>query len=66
MTAANAERVVADLNQTRMSLFTTMQKLNRFYRKDDKLVRRAQSFYDLFADFTKECEQELKAKLSNK
>jgi hypothetical protein len=66
MTATSAKSVIADLDRTRMSLFGAMQTLNRYYRKDDKLVRRAQSFYDMFADFKQECERELKTRLEER
>ncbi len=63
LTPASAKRVLDDLDKTRMSLFGAMQTLNSYYRKDDKLVRRAASFYEMFADFKRDCEQEFKAKL---
>jgi len=66
LTAASAKRVLEDLNRTRMSLFGAMQTLNRYYRKDDRLVRRAASFYETFADFKRDCEQELKTRLEDR
>jgi hypothetical protein len=63
LTAESAKRVLQDLDSTRMSLFGAMQTLNRYYRKDDRLVRRAASFYDMFADFKQDCEQEFKTRL---
>jgi len=63
LTPATAEHVLDDLDRTRMSLFGAMQTLNRYYRKDDGLVRRAASFYHNFVDFRGECERQFKAKL---
>lgn len=63
LTPASAKHVLEDLDKTRMSLFGAMQTLNRYYRKDDRLVRRAASFYEIFADFERDCEKEFKAQL---
>ncbi len=63
LTISTAHEVVTQLDKTRISLFAATQQLNRYYRKDDRLVKRAQSFYDLFEDFKKDCESKLKAKL---
>ena len=63
LTTLNSEKVVKQLDETRMSLFSAMQALNRHYRKDHRLVKRARAFYDMFADFKKDCETEFKEKL---
>jgi len=63
MNSANAENLLKDLDGTRMSLFNAMQRLNRHYRKDHRLVKRASSFYEMFADFIKDCEREVGAKV---
>lgn len=63
VTAASVKSVEADLDRTRMSLFNAIQVLNRFYRRDDQLVRKARYFYDSFAKFKMECEIQLKADL---
>jgi len=46
-----------------MSIFSSMQALNRHYRKDHRVVKRAHAFYEMFADFKKDCEIDLKEKL---
>ena len=63
MNSANAESLLKELDETRKSLFNASQRLNRYYRKDHRLVKRATSYYEMFIDFIKDCEQEVGAKL---
>ena len=66
LTAPSAKSVLEDLDRTRMSLFGAMQTLNRYYRKDHRLVRRAASFYEMFANFKRDCEHELRTRLEDR
>ena len=54
-----------NLDRTRTSLSFTVLSINRYYRKDNRLVTRAQILYDSFVDFRRDCEQEFKRSLES-